>query len=773
MAVLIPTKKIPQLSAYGTPLAGNEMMEISVTGTSRRITTRDFVLPIDSIVTITPFGVAPTNARQLISSPTVQVTDNGPGSTVQLDALITGALPGNPTALVGLAAVNGVAVTWMRSDAAPALDVSISPTWLGTHTFAQPVTVSQGSPAYRLNESDAAANNRLWDQIAIGEQLLLRAVNDAGTVASPWATVDRTGTTIDTVNLQATTVQVNGVNVRDATNLFNTGTVPTARLGGGVADATTWLRGDQSWQTLPGGFTGFANPTASIGLAAVNGAATTAMRSDAAPALSQAIAPTWSARHDFTLARLGANQYGLLLTSAAPAIGWFETDAAIDNRRWSILANSEQLGFSVGNDADSAGVQWLAVDRTLNVVDLIALTSTALTWNGNALLSTATAFANPTASVGLAAVNGAATTAMRSDAAPALSQSIAPTWSAQHIFSQAKGAGTTWPVMFSSSAPGFALNETDAAANNRIWDVLANGEQLAFRATDDTAASLSSWLTVDRTGTTIDTVAFPNGVVTFSKNATDASPNITLTNTRPDLQFFENDAAANNGRWQLLASTQAFLFRLMSDDAATANTIWRADRSGTTIVSISFPTTAAGSFQVGGTAVTAGTGTVLSYFTAPASSHVLALTSTTVTHNSLVAHNTATAGDNNFIAFGTEASFTGRGSITYNRAGGLVAYNTTSDARRKKNIRNSPDPGNLLDRIQVRAFEWVDSDTPLDYWFVAQELHAQFPVAVTRGDDDRDWAIDPSKLIPLMVKELQSIRGRLRALETPGNSSAN
>lgn len=41
----------------------------------------------------------------------------------------------------------------------------------------------------------------------------------------------------------------------------------------------------------------FANPSASVGLAAVNGSATTAMRSDGAPALSQAIAPTWTGRH--------------------------------------------------------------------------------------------------------------------------------------------------------------------------------------------------------------------------------------------------------------------------------------------------------------------------------------------------------------------------------------------------------------------------------------------------------------------------------------------
>jgi hypothetical protein len=46
--------------------------------------------------------------------------------------------------------------------------------------------------------------------------------------------------------------------------------------------------------------------------------------------------------------------------------------------------------------------------------------------------------ANPSASVGLSAVNGSAATFMRSDAAPALSQSIAPTWTGDHAWSNAK-----------------------------------------------------------------------------------------------------------------------------------------------------------------------------------------------------------------------------------------------------------------------------------------------------------------------------------------------
>lgn len=57
---------------------------------------------------------------------------------------------------------------------------------------------------------------------------------------------------------------------------------------------------------LPGSFAGFANPSASAGLTAVNGSAATAMRSDGAPALDQSISPTWSGNHAFSNPILGA-----------------------------------------------------------------------------------------------------------------------------------------------------------------------------------------------------------------------------------------------------------------------------------------------------------------------------------------------------------------------------------------------------------------------------------------------------------------------------------
>lgn len=48
--------------------------------------------------------------------------------------------------------------------------------------------------------------------------------------------------------------------------------------------------------------TGLADPSAQVGLTVIPGVATTAMRSDAAPALNQGIAPTWTGAHTFSLA---------------------------------------------------------------------------------------------------------------------------------------------------------------------------------------------------------------------------------------------------------------------------------------------------------------------------------------------------------------------------------------------------------------------------------------------------------------------------------------
>ena len=57
--------------------------------------------------------------------------------------------------------------------------------------------------------------------------------------------------------------------------------------------------GTPTWAAAPSGAVG-ANPSATIGLSVIDGSATTFMRSDGAPPLSQAIAPTWTGVHTFS-----------------------------------------------------------------------------------------------------------------------------------------------------------------------------------------------------------------------------------------------------------------------------------------------------------------------------------------------------------------------------------------------------------------------------------------------------------------------------------------
>ena len=96
-------------------------------------------------------------------------------------SLPTGA---NPSATIGLSAVNGSATTFLRSDGAPALDQAISPTWSGTHTWSNPLLAPSGSasaPAYSfLGDNDSGLYNYAADTIGVSVGGNLRAAFSNG-----------------------------------------------------------------------------------------------------------------------------------------------------------------------------------------------------------------------------------------------------------------------------------------------------------------------------------------------------------------------------------------------------------------------------------------------------------------------------------------------------------------------------------------------------------------------------------------------------------------
>jgi hypothetical protein len=106
---------------------------------------------------------------------------------------------------------------------------------------------------------------------------------------------------------------------------------------------------------------------------------------------------------------------------------------------------------------------------------------------------------------------------------------------------------------------------------------------------------------------------------------------------------------------------------------------------------------------------------------------------------------------------------TGIGSITQSGTA-AVLYNVTSDQRLKTNVVNAPS-GNI-DDIKVRSFDWIADGSHQEYGMVAQELIEVAPYAVNKPENpDEMMGVDYSKLVPMMIKEIQDLKQRIATLE--------
>jgi hypothetical protein len=131
----------------------------------------------------------------------------------------------------------------------------------------------------------------------------------------------------------------------------------------------------------------------------------------------------------------------------------------------------------------------------------------------------------------------------------------------------------------------------------------------------------------------------------------------------------------------------------------------------------------------------------------------------------------ATTGNNAFMDFGTQGSFTSRGSITYNRGGGLVAYNTTSDYRAKDIAGAISDASSTVLSLKpyMGTMKGAEIARPM---FVAHETQEIAPYAVTGQKDavDNDGnavyqQMDHSALVPLLTAALQEALTEIASLK--------
>ena len=114
---------------------------------------------------------------------------------------------------------------------------------------------------------------------------------------------------------------------------------------------------------------------------------------------------------------------------------------------------------------------------------------------------------------------------------------------------------------------------------------------------------------------------------------------------------------------------------------------------------------------------------------------------------------------------GFYAAGVGVGSIAV--TGSATSYLTSSDQRLKENIADADDAGSKIDAIQVRKYDWKADGSHQDYGMIAQELVEVAPEAVTVPEDSEEMmGVDYSKLVPMLIKEIQSLRNRVAQLET-------
>lgn len=339
-------------------------------------------------------------------------------------------------------------------------------------------------------------------------------------------------------------------------------------------------------------------------------------------------------------------------------------------------------------------------------------------------------------------------------------------------------ADTAMAAQQASPATAWVSGTTYAVGNVRYdpTDFLTYRRKTAGAGTTRPGLDPTNWQLISGTGdvnsvsnqTIGGTKAF-SGLCTFSNTGAwsvggthifkDASGNVGFGTTSPGTKV------------HAVASGAAARLRAQSSDASGVTVEMLADSSTAGVLStntnhpLMFQTNAteraridtAGAMIVGATS-TAGWGA--------AGPSVNVKTSAGAAQHCFTAWNTAAAGTRFLALFGTGSTFTINGSITSD--GTTTSYVTTSDARRKANIMDAPDAGAIIDAIRVRSFDW-DTGEHVEHGFVAQELVHQAPAAVLigddgpLGDDSSVWGVDASKLVPLLVRELQSLRARLAA----------
>lgn len=205
------------------------------------------------------FGVYPNNQIRFgnVVIDNLEIEDLTANNALHLDGKVEADLNAN-SALTANNATNAFGKTEGQLNANSALTANNATYAYGKAEGA--LSVAQAANAALLNNKAEAALSVLTAAQLGGKLEADLNVNNAVTALTANNASNAFGKTEGQINANSATTAGNatlfdGQNsayYRNADNL-NAGTVPTARLGSGTANSTTFLAGDQTWQTVAGG----------------------------------------------------------------------------------------------------------------------------------------------------------------------------------------------------------------------------------------------------------------------------------------------------------------------------------------------------------------------------------------------------------------------------------------------------------------------------------------------------------------------------------------
>lgn len=425
-----------------------------------------------------------------------------------------------------------------------------------------------------------------------------------------------------------------------------------------------------------------ANPTASVGLAAVNGSASTYMRSDAAPPIDQGMSPTWTGAHKFgnTSLRLqeeGSGAQYLLVASKGS------------------MTADRTLNFNV-NDSN----------REINLSNDLFVT-------------------------GLSTIN------------QNVSTTGSPTFSNVKVgnFGGTPGDGigsagaTNWGLMYNGARVGrvtsTGLNEMAIGATTP-----STGAFTTLSSTGNTTVHGGNDLRLSNSSNNLDVQLYNAGAsgqanfkvrISGVDYLTQTTSGLAVTGTTTSTGKIASTVASGGFGLQVEAGARIALdggsnTYIEESSADTINFV-TGGSSRATLSSSGLQVTG---FMLATGEVRGSVGAAIAFNGINTSSG----------NSTIQCWNQDTAGNNTFVNFYTEGGGGSlRGGITYNRGSGVVAYNTTSDEWLKEDIQpvSTAELSRIVEGVRLHRYLWKEGKSP-GVGVLAQELHRVAPFAVTAGD---------------------------------------